>query len=391
MNLVLKIVNNPKEAINAASYEFKKQGGTIGRGGECTWVLNDKTTTLSTLHAEIVYKGGNYYLIDLSTNGIAYKRENRLVPPGELVLLHESELLSMGPYEILVGFVKSSNPDDALAKLLNQRELDVAIEENLLLKKEGNPALEVIMKKKVEEKSILEFANASGGGEEMFIGEDAFDDVAVEDDIYTTHISPPSFKEEALIEKETTNKNDDLLIKIFATKLGINLKNMSQEQQIVVLGDIADGLLAALETTQSIESNAKLIEKKLEKPNMKIEIPTKEGSKAKLNNLLFGSNETVAENLKKRTKRVQSQHTALYQAVAQQSESLQKEFSPNSLILELHRESFLGIFSRDASIWRAYMSKYAYLNEGCFNSSKCISRLLFERYKEEKERLALSN
>lgn len=387
---MLKIVNNPKEAINSTSYEFKKEGGTIGRGGECTWVLNDKTTTLSNLHAEIVYKGGNYYLIDLSTNGIAYKRENRLVPPGELVLLHESEVLNMGPYEILVGFVKSNNPDDALAKLLNQRELDVAIEENLLLKKEGNPALEVIMKKKVEEKSILEFANASTS-EEMLFGDDAFDDVAVEDDIYTTHISPPSFKEEELIEKETTNKNDDLLIKIFATKLGINLKNMTQEQQIVILSDIADGLLSALETTQSLEKHAQLIEKKLEKPNMKIEVPKKEGSRATLNNLLFSSNETLSENLNKRVKRVQVQHTALYEAVAQQSESLQKEFSPNSLILELHKESFLNIFSRDASIWRAYMSKYAYLNEGCFNSSKCISRLLFERYKEEKERLALSD
>lgn len=390
MNLTLKIVNNPKEAINSQSYEFKKEGGTIGRGSDCSWVLNDRSTTLSSVHAEISYKkGGNYYLIDLSTNGIAYKRENRLVPPGELVLLRESEVLSMGPYDILVGFVKSSNNNDVLSNLLNQREIDVAIEENLLLKKEGNPALEVIMKSKVEEKSILEFANALTK-EEIFIGDDAFDDGA-DADIYSTHINPPSFEEEPKEETRILGESSDgILMGVLATKLGINLKNMSQEQQIVVVSDLADGILTALEESEAIEKNVHLIEKNLEKPNVKLEKPKIKGAKATLNSMLSGSNERIALGIKQRLQKARLQHTALYEATVQQSEALQKEFSPNVLVSELYVNSLFNLFSKDALIWRAYMRKYAYLNKGCSSSERCFSKELFNKYKREKERLELA-
>ena len=109
MNLLLKIVNNPKEAISAQSHEFKKESGTIGRGTECSWVLADKAQEVSSLHLEVSYRNGNYYMIDLSTNGTLYKRENKRVAPKELVLFDEGDVLSIGPYDVLVGFVKAQS------------------------------------------------------------------------------------------------------------------------------------------------------------------------------------------------------------------------------------------------------------------------------------------
>ena len=55
MNLLLKIINNPKEAISEQSHEFKKENGTIGRESDCSWVLLDKQGAVSRIHLEVEY------------------------------------------------------------------------------------------------------------------------------------------------------------------------------------------------------------------------------------------------------------------------------------------------------------------------------------------------
>lgn len=100
MNLLLKIINNPKEAISTGSHEFKKENGTIGRESDCTWVLADKKGAVSRVHLEVEYRNGKYFMVDVSSNGTIYKQEHKKVAPRELVPFVEGDVLSIGPYDI---------------------------------------------------------------------------------------------------------------------------------------------------------------------------------------------------------------------------------------------------------------------------------------------------
>jgi type VI secretion system protein ImpI len=385
MNLLLKIINNPKESIATGSHEFKKENGSIGRDGECSWILADKQGAVSRVHLEVEYRSGTYFMIDMSTNGTIYKKENKKVAPKELVPFVEGDVLSIGPYDVLVGFVKSNSKYDGIDDFLHKREIDVALEEKLLMKKEGNSPLDIILKERVEDKDILEFANIKP--KKNFFLDDAFDDVQEESSAYSTHITPPTFVDaSASLSTSTSTSNETLLQNIFASKLGINLANMKEEQQVALVSELADSILVALKGVEELKNNAQSIEEKLEKPNLKIEVKTNKEAKTLLKEMLHGSNHlSLSTKLKEEFNNIALNHTALYEASKTQSEELEHEFAPNTLAQEFKVNS---LFGQDAKNWRAYLSKYNYLNE--ITASKGFQHRLFEKYQSVMEMFRLA-
>ena len=381
MNLLLKIVNNPKEAISEQSHEFKKESGSIGRESDCSWVLSDKKGAVSRVHLEIEYKNGTYYMIDLSTNGTVYKRENRKVAPKELVAFVEGDVLSIGPYDVLVGFVKSQNRGDVIGELLNKREIDIALQDKLLMKREGNSPLDVILKQRVEEKDILEFADIKP--ENPFSLEDAFDDVATMS-AYNTHISPPTLVEKLSKEKGLSSEggDGDMLLKLFGSKLGMSLEGMNQAKQIELVSDLADALLVSLVGVEQLKENAEYVAKKLEKPNLKVEVKKSKVAKSLLQELLHKrSHTTAAQQLSVEFEKVKEHHISLYEAIKVQSEALEHEFAPNTLAQEFKATTPLQrLFGADAHMWRAYVEKYRDLNE--VTASKGFQSKLFKTYEK---------
>ena len=379
MNLLLKIINNPKETINAASHEFKKENGTIGRESDCSWVLLDKQGAVSRVHLEVEYKQGNYFMIDVSTNGTLYTRENRKVPPKEMVPFVEGEVLSIGPYDILVGFVKSQSKTDIIGDLLNKREIDIALQEKLLMKREGNSPLDIILKERVEDKDILEFADIKP--QEEFSLEDAFDDVA-NANIYTAHISPPTLVDELSHHKEVLEKSqgEEVLMKLFSAKLGIQLEGMNSSKQIELISDLADALLVSLVGVEQLKKNTEYVAKKLEKPSLKVELKKSKVAKILLQELLHKrSHTTAAQQLSAEFEEVKEHHTALYEATKVQSEELEHEFAPNTLAEEFKlKNPLLAFMGQDRENWRAYVTKYNYLNES--TSAKGLQSRLFKSY-----------
>ncbi|WP_460149165.1 FHA domain-containing protein [Pseudomonas sp. S3_E10] len=49
---------------------FDGVGGVIGRGAGCDWVIADPDRLLSSLHGLVGYRDGQYFLTDISSNGI---------------------------------------------------------------------------------------------------------------------------------------------------------------------------------------------------------------------------------------------------------------------------------------------------------------------------------
>lgn len=81
---------------------FGPEGGTIGRGHDNNWVLFDPRNEVSSLHARIVNEGGEFCLIDESTNGVFVNRAAKPIGRGVKVILQHGDLVRIGQYEMVV-------------------------------------------------------------------------------------------------------------------------------------------------------------------------------------------------------------------------------------------------------------------------------------------------
>jgi len=71
MELVLEITSSEQFLLGEnASKQFFPVGGVIGRSQGCDWVIPDQSRHLSGRHAQISAEGEDFYVTDLSTNGV---------------------------------------------------------------------------------------------------------------------------------------------------------------------------------------------------------------------------------------------------------------------------------------------------------------------------------
>ncbi len=53
-----------------AEKTFDGVGGVIGRGAACDWIIADPRRLMSSHHGLVSYRDGQYFLTDISSNGI---------------------------------------------------------------------------------------------------------------------------------------------------------------------------------------------------------------------------------------------------------------------------------------------------------------------------------
>lgn len=99
MPLTLKIVSEHADLVGDDNErEFRDEGGTIGRGLQNDWILPDPDRYISGRHATIDHKGGIYYLVDTSSNGIYVNDEYEPVGKGNTRRLFNGDKLRMGDF-----------------------------------------------------------------------------------------------------------------------------------------------------------------------------------------------------------------------------------------------------------------------------------------------------
>jgi type VI secretion system FHA domain protein len=103
MALQLEIVSEHREIVgDDAVRVFGEAGGTIGRSLQNDWILPDPERFISGRHATIDYKGGIYYLLDTSSNGVYVNNDCEPIGKGNPRRLFNGDRLRMGDFEILV-------------------------------------------------------------------------------------------------------------------------------------------------------------------------------------------------------------------------------------------------------------------------------------------------
>ncbi|MBT8103480.1 MAG: type VI secretion system-associated FHA domain protein TagH [Gammaproteobacteria bacterium] len=104
MTLQLKIVSKHRELVGEdAQREFHEEGGTIGRSLQNDWILPDPDRYISGRHATIDHKGGSYYLLDTSSNGVYINDEVEPIGKGHPRRLFDGDRMRMGDFEFVVA------------------------------------------------------------------------------------------------------------------------------------------------------------------------------------------------------------------------------------------------------------------------------------------------
>lgn len=110
MELVLEMLS-AKQFVptELCSKTFGRNGGLIGRGGECDWAIPDRKRHLSKQHARVSYRNGAFYLTDTSSNGIRAGNGSRL-PHGEPQRIEQDSVFLLGDFEIRARLLRE--PDE---------------------------------------------------------------------------------------------------------------------------------------------------------------------------------------------------------------------------------------------------------------------------------------
>ncbi len=104
MALQIKVTSDHGEEMgDDAVRRFDGHGGTIGRGLQSDWILPDEQRFISGRHATLDYKGGAYYVADISTNGVYINGESEPLGKGNFRRLFDGDRLRMGEFEFEVS------------------------------------------------------------------------------------------------------------------------------------------------------------------------------------------------------------------------------------------------------------------------------------------------
>ena len=109
MALKLRIVSEHRRALGSRScIVFGVSGGSIGRSADNDWVLPDPSRFVSGHHARVLFRNGNWYLQDSSTNGTFLNDDEAPLSKQQPTLLSNGDMLRFGEYHVVVAVAEAS-------------------------------------------------------------------------------------------------------------------------------------------------------------------------------------------------------------------------------------------------------------------------------------------
>ncbi len=104
MALTLRVTSFHSQALGAdGSRVFGTQGGAIGRALDNDWVLPDPEKFVSSHHAQILFRGGVFFLRDTSTNGTFVNGSPQPIGNNMEHQVHDGDRVQIGDYELVAA------------------------------------------------------------------------------------------------------------------------------------------------------------------------------------------------------------------------------------------------------------------------------------------------
>ncbi len=114
MSLRLRVVSDHRRQLaEHHTVIFGVSGGSIGRSGDNDWVLPDPLRYVSAHHARVVCRDGNFFLEDLSTNGVFINDQPEAVAKlgSSGYRLKNGDVLRIGDYQIVAALDAEAAPE----------------------------------------------------------------------------------------------------------------------------------------------------------------------------------------------------------------------------------------------------------------------------------------
>jgi type VI secretion system protein len=103
MPLKLRVISDQYKQLGKSSVQlFGVQGGKIGRALDNDWVLPDPDRYVSSHHAKVSFRAGNWLLEDLSTNGVFVNDNDVPLSATGPRKLKDGDRLRFGDYDVVV-------------------------------------------------------------------------------------------------------------------------------------------------------------------------------------------------------------------------------------------------------------------------------------------------
>jgi type VI secretion system FHA domain protein len=99
---MLRVTSAPAGMVAPEPFVLAGEGAVlIGRGGDATWILPDRTSRVSREHAEITAGDGSWIITDRSSNGTMV--DGRLLRRGEQAAIAAGSQIEIGDYRLAVA------------------------------------------------------------------------------------------------------------------------------------------------------------------------------------------------------------------------------------------------------------------------------------------------
>src|SRR5580658_35798 len=111
MALRLSVVSDHRRQLgDRSTIVLRGSSATIGRAPSNDWVLPDPMRYVSARHARIAWRNGQYFLEDLSTNGVYVNDDERPLGRDVARQLCTGDVLRVGEYQLVVAFEEDPRP-----------------------------------------------------------------------------------------------------------------------------------------------------------------------------------------------------------------------------------------------------------------------------------------
>jgi type VI secretion system FHA domain protein len=119
MALKLRVISDHyKQLGKQSSRLFGVHGGRIGRSSDNDLILPDNDRYVSSHHAKVTFRGGQWILEDTSTNGVFVNGSDTPIAVEGPHVMQDGDRLRLGDYEILVSIDERSDfPTDASGQM----------------------------------------------------------------------------------------------------------------------------------------------------------------------------------------------------------------------------------------------------------------------------------
>ncbi|HEY5102142.1 MAG TPA: type VI secretion system-associated FHA domain protein TagH [Steroidobacteraceae bacterium] len=127
MALRLSVVSDHRRLLgDRSSIVLDASGATIGRSSSNDWVLPDPLRYVSSRHARIACRDGQYYLEDLSTNGVYVNEDDQPLGKDVARQLRSGDVLRVGEYQLVVA-VEEEPPATLAGELPEHQQTATAV------------------------------------------------------------------------------------------------------------------------------------------------------------------------------------------------------------------------------------------------------------------------